>query len=110
MTDEEEKILRAEVKRCNERGIRLEEHDKGQDKELGEQMQLISELYDYKNDTYQKIAVIREETVRRKEFQTLKTCVTELKVSRKFLPWAVMVLAGLASVGTLVLVFWKVPT
>jgi hypothetical protein len=88
-----------DMKACNEQRIRLEEHDKTQQKEIDESKSLISDLYDYKNDIYKKITESKGDSVTQKDHNALAKCVTQLKTERKFLPYVIMIVS---LIGTIV--------
>jgi hypothetical protein len=72
---------------CRDMRIRLEEHDKAQEKDIEEARGERMELYEHKNKIYKKITV--------------------LEMEKKFFPWAVMILSAIASLGTLIYVIVK---
>jgi hypothetical protein len=88
-----------DMRACNETRVRLEEHDKAQQKELDSHKKELSELYDYKNDIYRKITENKAVAATVLEHNELKTQVTQLKTEKKFLPYLVMIIS---LVGTIV--------
>ncbi len=88
---------------CNERGIRLDERTQEQERKIGKHGDLISDMYDYKNDIYRKITELRERKVDRETYNKLAKCVTQLKTEKKFIPWAVMIVSALCAIAAVVL-------
>jgi GTPase involved in cell partitioning and DNA repair len=92
----------ADNKKCNEARIRLEEHEKSQQKEINENKELISELYDYKNNIYRKLTVLEVDKVDVKDHNSLAKCVTQLKTEKKFLPYVIMILSLIGTIISVV--------
>lgn len=86
------------MKACNENRVRLEEHDKAQQKEIDESKSLVSELYDYKNDIYRKITENKANAVTVKDYNELAKSVTQLKTEKKFLPYTVMIISLIGTI------------
>ncbi len=95
--------VETDMKACNEVRVRLEENDKHQGEKIDKHEELISNLYDYKNDTYRKITFIEANQIGRKEFNTLSKCVNTLKTERKFWPWLVMIVSAAVAIASIVL-------
>lgn len=86
------------MKTCNEQRVRLEEHDKAQQKEIDTNSEQLSELYDYKNDIYRKITENKANAVSHYEHSELKTQVTQLRTEKKFLPYVVMIISLIGTI------------
>jgi nitrogen fixation/metabolism regulation signal transduction histidine kinase len=89
-----------DMKHCTENRVRLEEHDKAQQKEIDTASEQLSDLYDYKNDIYRKITEDRANAAKIQDYRELATEVTKLKTEKKFLPYFVMVLTLLITIAT----------
>ena len=99
MSDEDwKKSVDKEIKFCNEARVRLEEHDKQQQKELDEGKKERLELYDYKNDIYKKLTFMKASQVSPEEFKTLSKCVNSLKTEKKFLPWLGLIISMIVGI------------
>lgn len=96
-----------DMKSCFEHRVRLDEKTKSQQKEIDENRSLLSDLYDYKNNTYEKITNIEANKVSYKQYNALSKCVTQLKTEKKFLPWLIMGMSLIASVASVVYVISK---
>jgi hypothetical protein len=90
--------VEADMKQCNEQRVRLEEHDKAQQKELDADSELISDLYDYKNDIYRKITENKANAVAHRDHHELKIQVTQLRTEKKFLPYVVMIISLIGTI------------
>ncbi len=88
-----------DMRNCNEMRVRLEEHDKSQQKEIDSHKKELSKLYDYKNDIYRKITENKADAATVLQHNDLKHLVTQLKTEKKFLPYLVMVIS---LIGTIV--------
>lgn len=97
-----------DMKSYNEMRVRLEEHDKNQEKDIAENKELISDLYDYKNNIYKKLTYLEVEKVSVKDHNALAKCVTQLKTEKKFLPWLVMITSLVVSIASLIFIVSKV--
>ncbi len=91
-----------ENKNCNEARIRLEEQTKSQQKEIDSQEALISDLFDYKNNIYQKITGLEAQKVGYQNFNALAKCVTQLKTEKKFLPYLVMIVTLIGTIASVI--------
>jgi hypothetical protein len=99
MTDEHWKHKVDEsMKACNEQRVRLEEHDKAQQKEIDTNSEQLSDLYDYKNDIYRKLTENRSNAASIKDHNVLVQEVTRLKTEKKFLPYVVMIISLVATI------------
>jgi hypothetical protein len=107
MDEKWKQVVDTDMKVCNEMRVRLEEHDKTQQKEIDESKSQISELYDYKNDIFRKLTTIDANKVSYKEYNALVKCVTQLKTEKKFLPYLVMGISLLASIASVIYVISK---
>jgi hypothetical protein len=94
--------IEAETRKCLEDRVRLEEQTKSQQKEIDESWKQISELYDYKNNIFQKITGLEAQKVGHKDFNALAKCVTQLKTERKFLPYLVMIVTLIGTIASVV--------
>lgn len=97
-----------DMKSCNEMRVRLEEHDKNQEKDIAENKELISGLYDYKNNIYKKLTYLEVEKVSVKDHNAMAKCVTQLKTEKRFLPWLVMITSLVVSIASLIFIVSKV--
>lgn len=88
----------ADMKSCNEQRVRLEEHDKAQQKEIDTNAEQVSELYDYKNDIYRKITENRANAPTVIDHNKLAKEVTQLKTERKFLPYVIMIISLIGTI------------
>ncbi len=107
MDEDWKKIVDKEMKACNEIRARLEERDKSQQIQLNEAKEERVELYDHKNDIYNRIVKLESNRVSPTEFQKLSKCVNTLKTEKQFLPYLVMIITALAALGSLVCVIFK---
>lgn len=87
-----------DMKQCNEQRVRLEEHDKTQQKEIDEGKSQLSELYDYKNDIYRKITENKSNSATVRDHNELARQVTQLKTEKKFLPYVVMIISLIGTI------------
>jgi hypothetical protein len=90
--------VEGDMKTCNEQRVRLEEHDKTQQKEIDESKSLVSELYDYKNDIYRKITENCANAATVKDHNELAKQVTQLKTEKKFFPYVVMIISLIGTI------------
>ena len=88
----------ADMKSCNEQRVRLEEHDKAQQKEIDISKSELSELYDYKNDIYRKITENKANAATVTDHNELAKQVTQLKTEKKFLPYVVMIVSLIGTI------------
>ncbi len=79
--------VESDMKSCLKHRIKLEENTKSQQKEIDENRDFISELYDYKNKLFQKITV--------------------LEVQKRFLPWLISILSAAATIGLFLWTIYK---
>ncbi len=100
-------VVEADMKRCHEARVRLEEADKHQNEKIDKNEELIDHLYDYKNDTYRKITFMEANQIGRKEFTSLSKCVNTLKAEKKFLPWFVMIFSVLGTIISVAFMLFK---
>ncbi len=98
------KSVNNDIKSCNEIRVRLEEHDKAQQKEIDEGKKERMELYDHKNEINNKLTFLDTGKVDYKTFNVLSKCVATLKAEKRFLPYTVMIISALAGLGSLVYV------
>jgi len=87
-----------DMRKYNETRVRLEEHDKAQQKEIDFNKEQLSELYDYKNDIYRKLTESKANSVTPTEFHDLKQKVTELNTEKKFLPYVIMIVSLIGTI------------
>ena len=102
------KSINKDMKECHEIRVRLEEHDKTQQKELDECKKERMELYDHKNAINNRLTAIEGGKVDYKTFNILKQCVATLKAEKKFLPYIVMIISALAGLGALAYVLIRI--
>ncbi len=95
-------------KTCNEQRVRLEEHDKHQQKDIDEHEKLLSDIYDHKNNIYKKITLIEATKVSKKDYNALAKCVTQLKTEKKFFPWLVMGVSLVAAISSILFITYRV--
>ncbi len=88
----------ADMKSCAESRVRLEEHDKAQQKEIDHTKSQIDDLYDYKNDIYRKITENKANAAEIKEYNELVREVAQLKTEKKFLPYVVMIISLIGTI------------
>jgi hypothetical protein len=93
-----------ENKKCNEARVRLEEHEKAQQKEIDNHETLISDLFDYKNDIYRKITENKANAVTKSDFDEVAESVTQLKTEKKFMPWLFVGISIILSIASVVYV------
>ena len=91
-----------DMKSCNENRVRLEEHDKAQQKEIDGGQEQLSELYDYKNDIYRKLTENKANAATIKEHHALAKQVTQLKTEKKFLPYVIMIISLISAIVTVI--------
>jgi hypothetical protein len=96
--DQWNRRLDIDMRRCNETRVRLEEHDKAQQKELDSHKEELSELYDYKNDIYRKITENRANAATVLAHNRLKEQVAQLQTEKKFLPYVVMIISLIGTI------------
>lgn len=96
--DDRNRKIDDEMKTCNEIRVRLEEHDKVQQKEIDHTKSEVSELYDYKNDIYRKITENKANAATVKDHNELAKQVTQLKTEKKFLPYVVMIISLIGTI------------
>jgi hypothetical protein len=100
--------IEADMKKCNEIRVRLEETDKHQGEKIEKNVELIEHMYDYKNNIYRKITFIEANKVDRKEFDAISKCVNTMKTEKKFLPWVVMIFSVIGTIVSVVYMLLKV--
>lgn len=87
-----------DMRSFNEQRVRLEEHDKAQQKEIDSNKEMLSELYDYKNDIYRKLTENKANAATAKDHNDLVKQVTQLKTEKKFLPYVVMIISLIGTI------------
>lgn len=87
-----------DMRSCNETRVRLEEHDKAQQKEIDSNKEEISELYDYKNDIYRKVTENKANAATVTDYNVMKERVTQLQTEKKFLPYVVMIISLIGTI------------
>lgn len=116
-----------DIKACTEFRVRLEEHDKSQQRELDKANNEIVELYDHKNaikdrltivetdkigaTVFRKftndVAVLKSDTINKETFNKLGNRVNGLITEKKFLPWLAVIISVVIGLGTLFMLFSK---
>lgn len=107
MDEKWQENVNRDMKKCNETRVRLEEHDKNQEKDIEENKRLIEQLFDYKNTILRKQTYLEVNKVDQKELDDINKCLTVLKTEKKFMPYAAMIISVVVAIATLVWTVFK---